>query len=151
MTARLFTIQTPLPAARAAIREHVAAMTPTDRPGVFPAVGPRRARVALLRNCVQPALAPGINAAAIALLTRHGVEVVVAQGECCGALPHHLGKAERAHALAKGQIAGWSREIEGEVALGQVGRRRGRRAGLNAHTAHSRVSRASVVRELPGI
>ena len=37
-------------------------------------------RVALLAGCAQPALKPEINAAAIRLLTRHGVEVVVAEG-----------------------------------------------------------------------
>lgn len=80
----------------------------TDRPGVFPAVGERRMRVALLGGCVQPALAPQINAATVRLLNRHGVEVVIAPGDgCCGALPHHLGKAERARALAKQRISSW--------------------------------------------
>jgi glycolate oxidase iron-sulfur subunit len=87
----------------------------TDQPGVFPSEGPRRLRVALLAGCVQPAIAPEINAAAIALLTRHGVEVVIPEGSgCCGALPHHLGKTERSHALAKADIAAWMREIEGD-------------------------------------
>jgi glycolate oxidase iron-sulfur subunit len=80
----------------------------SDRPGVFPAQGERRARVALLAGCVQPALAPQINAATVRLLTRHGVEVVIAEGDgCCGALPHHLGKTERARALAKQRIEAW--------------------------------------------
>lgn len=35
VTARLFAIQTPLPAAKAEIRQRVAAMTPADRPGDF--------------------------------------------------------------------------------------------------------------------
>jgi glycolate oxidase iron-sulfur subunit len=86
----------------------------TDRPGVFPAQGPRRLRVAILAGCVQPAISPEINAAAIALLNRHGVEVVVAEGGgCCGALPHHLGKTARSHALAKAAITAWIREIDG--------------------------------------
>jgi glycolate oxidase iron-sulfur subunit len=80
---------------------------PSDRPGVFPALGERRARVALLAGCVQPALAPQINAAAVRLLTRHGVEVVVADAGCCGALPLHLGKAEQARAMAKRRITAW--------------------------------------------
>ncbi len=72
-------------------------------------------RVALLSGCVQSAMDPGINAAAIRLLNRHGVEVVVRDGAgCCGALPHHLGKAERAEVLARAQIEAWSAEIEGE-------------------------------------
>src|SRR5215204_3252425 len=47
---------------------------------VFPAVGPRQARVALLSGCGNPVLAPDINEAAIRLLNRHGVEVVLAEG-----------------------------------------------------------------------
>src|ERR1044071_1621279 len=50
--------------------------TPAQRPGVFPAQGERRGRVALLRGCAQSVLDPGINDAAIRLLTRHGIEVV---------------------------------------------------------------------------
>jgi glycolate oxidase iron-sulfur subunit len=86
-----------------------------DLRGVHPAEGPRRMRVALLSGCVQSAMDPGINAAAIRLLNRHGVEVVVREGlGCCGALPHHLGKTERSHALARAQIEAWDAEMEGE-------------------------------------
>jgi glycolate oxidase iron-sulfur subunit len=89
--------------------------SPVDRPQVFPALGPRRKRVALLAGCAQQVLAPEINEATIRLLTRHGVEVVVAAGAgCCGALTHHLGKEAPARAAARRAIAAWSREIEGE-------------------------------------
>lgn len=82
-------------------------------PPVSPALGEKRGRVALLQGCAQSVLDPGINAAAIRLLTRSGVEVVLAEGEgCCGALPHHMGKEERAHALARRNIDVWTREIE---------------------------------------
>ena len=49
---------------------------------IFPvAAGSRKqGRVALLAGCVNDILAPEINAAAIRVLTRHGVEVVLAQG-----------------------------------------------------------------------
>jgi len=78
------------------------------RPGVYPAAGARRMRVALLTGCVQQALAPRINAATIRLLTRHGCEVVIAGGaECCGALPLHMGKEERAKGHARATIAAW--------------------------------------------
>ena len=77
--------------------------------------GARRARVALLAGCAQQVLAPGINAATIRLLTRLGVEVVVAPGSgCCGALTHHLGQHARAMRSARANIAAWSRDIEGE-------------------------------------
>ncbi len=84
-----------------------------ERPAIFPAVGPRRARVALLAGCAQSVLDPRINAAAIRLLNRLGVEVVTARGAgCCGALPHHLGKVRHSHALAKANIDAWTRELE---------------------------------------
>ena len=57
----------------------------------------KQGRVALLAGCVNDVLAPEINAAAIRVLTRHGIEVVVAQGEgCCGSLVHHMGREEEA-------------------------------------------------------
>ena len=70
---------------------------PAERTGkVYPAQGQRRGRVALLSGCVNPVLAPSINEAAIRLLNRHGIEVVVAAGEaCCGSLAHHMGREER--------------------------------------------------------
>ena len=87
----------------------------TDRPGVFPAQGERRGRVAILAGCAQPVLRPEINEAAIRLLNRLGVEVVVAEGAgCCGALTHHMGFEEAAHESAKANIAAWHREIAGE-------------------------------------
>ena len=60
-------------------------------------------------------LDPGINDATIRLLTRMGVEVVVARGAgCCGALTHHMGRHDAAMASARAAIAAWSREAEGE-------------------------------------
>lgn len=91
------------------------APSPVDRPQVFPAEGPRRKRVALLTGCAQQVLGPQINEATIRLLTRHGVEVVVAKGAgCCGALTHHMGKEDSAHEMAKAIIAAWTAELDGE-------------------------------------
>jgi glycolate oxidase iron-sulfur subunit len=84
-------------------------------PGVFPAVGRRRGRVALLSGCVAPVLAPGINDAAVRVLTRHGFDVVQVRDEgCCGALAHHMGRKEEAHAAARRNIDAWIREIDGD-------------------------------------
>ena len=80
---------------------------------VFPATGPRRGRVALLQGCAQQVLAPRINQAAINLLTRHGIEVVLVKDEqCCGALTHHLGRDGDALARARANIAAWLNEAE---------------------------------------
>ncbi|MDE2582065.1 MAG: glycolate oxidase subunit GlcF [Rhodospirillales bacterium] len=84
-------------------------------PGVHPAEGARKGRVALLAGCAQQVLAPGINDATIRLLTRMGVEVVVAEGAgCCGALTHHMGKHDPAIASAEANIAAWGHEIDGD-------------------------------------
>ncbi len=86
----------------------------TETPRVHPAQGPRRARVALLAGCAQQVLAPDINQATIRLLTRLGVEVVVAHGAgCCGALVQHMGRHTEAMAAARANIRAWSREIGG--------------------------------------
>jgi glycolate oxidase iron-sulfur subunit len=99
------------------------ALTPTtlpapgsaEAPRVHPAQGQRRARVALLSGCAQQVLAPQINEATIRLLTRLGVEVVVARGAgCCGALTHHMGRHATAMRNAQANIEAWSREIEGQ-------------------------------------
>jgi glycolate oxidase iron-sulfur subunit len=93
--------------------DHVPAPSNVDRPQVFPAKGERRMRVALLNGCAQTVLDTRINEATVRLLTRHGVEVVVAEGAgCCGALPHHLGKVDASHELARRNIMAWTREID---------------------------------------
>jgi glycolate oxidase iron-sulfur subunit len=82
-------------------------------PQVFPAEGPRRARVLLHAGCVQQILDGEINAATIRVLTRHGCEVVVAKGAgCCGALPLHMGRAREGHALAQQTSAAWSAALD---------------------------------------
>jgi glycolate oxidase iron-sulfur subunit len=82
------------------------------RPAVHPAQGVRRGRVALLAGCAQAVLAPSINEATIRLLTRLGIEVVVAEGvACCGALTHHMGQHEAALGTARAAIAGWNGEM----------------------------------------
>jgi glycolate oxidase iron-sulfur subunit len=87
----------------------------TERPIVHHAVGTRRGRVALLAGCAQQVLAPSINEATIRLLTRMGVEVVVAEGAgCCGALTHHMGQHDAAFAAARANIRAWSREIDAD-------------------------------------
>ena len=78
-------------------------------PGSYPAQGQRKGRVALLMGCVQSVLDPGINAAAIRLLTRLGFEVVVSGAEtCCGSLTHHMGKEADALARARRSVDQWA-------------------------------------------
>jgi len=88
---------------------------PVERTGkVYAAQGARRGRVALLSGCINPVLAPATNEAAIRLLNRNGIEVVVAAGEaCCGSIAHHMGREDQALAQVRNNIDAWMREIEG--------------------------------------
>ncbi|MGH6670409.1 MAG: glycolate oxidase subunit GlcF [Xanthobacteraceae bacterium] len=77
-------------------------------PQTFPAAGKQQGRVILLAGCVNDVLAPDINAATIRLLTRHGIEVVIAQDAgCCGSLVHHMGREGEALAQARANIDAW--------------------------------------------
>jgi len=91
----------------------IPAPSPVDKPQVIPAQGTRVKRVALLNGCAQQVLNTAINESTVRLLTRHGVEVVVAKGAgCCGALTHHMGDTESGHGFAKANILAWTRELE---------------------------------------
>ena len=82
-------------------------------PQVTVAAKSPRLRVGLMKGCVQPVLNPGIDAAAIRLLQRLGVAVVQPDAPaCCGALPHHMGQAGRAEALARQQIDLWCKVLD---------------------------------------
>ncbi len=84
-------------------------------PGTYPAQGPRLGRVALLAGCAQPVLNSAINAAAIRLLTRLGIEVVLPKDEgCCGALVLHMGRDAEANNFARKNVDAWTAEIEGQ-------------------------------------
>ena len=84
-------------------------------PMVYPAEGERRFRVALLAGCVQQVLDADINAATIRLLTRHGCEIIVADGAgCCGTVNHHLGQERAGKALATANMRSWA-GISGDV------------------------------------
>jgi glycolate oxidase iron-sulfur subunit len=84
----------------------------SSRPAVHPAAGPRRGRVAVLTGCAQSVLDPAINEAAVRLLTRFGIEVVVPEGEaCCGSLVHHMGREAAALEAARRNVDAWTRAV----------------------------------------
>jgi len=65
-------------------------------------------RMLVLAGCVQPALAPNINAATARLLDRLGIELFSeAKAGCCGAVRHHLNDAEAAKADMRRNIDAW--------------------------------------------
>ena len=83
------------------------------RPGVVPAEGETRLRVALLTGCVQQVLGPQINDATVRLLTRLGAEVVIPPDMgCCGALTFHMGERQHSRKLMQRTIEVWHRELD---------------------------------------
>jgi len=98
-----------LRAARQIRRVPAAAQLPAHVPASAPAQGKAHRRVLLLPGCVQQALHPEVNRAAIRLLTRHGVDVVVARrAGCCGALDYHLGQVGPARGHAERVLSDWN-------------------------------------------
>src|SRR5947209_11031002 len=66
-------------------------------PEVLPAIGPRRARVALFTGCVADAVYPQTNLATAKVLQHNGCGVVIPRSQgCCGALPYHSGDEKQA-------------------------------------------------------
>jgi glycolate oxidase iron-sulfur subunit len=75
--------------------------------GAWPA--PKHLRkVVIAQGCVQPSLAPNIDAAAARVLDRAGISAVpVDGGGCCGALSYHLSEHDEARTLARRNIDAW--------------------------------------------
>jgi glycolate oxidase iron-sulfur subunit len=88
----------------------------TARSLARPAVRHAR-RVIALAGCVQPAIAPHINAAAARLLDRIGISLVeVARAGCCGAVRFHLNDQRAGLADMRSLIDAWWPMVErGEV------------------------------------
>jgi glycolate oxidase iron-sulfur subunit len=66
----------------------------------------------VLQGCVQPALAPDINAATARVLDRLGIRLLAAQDGCCGAVSHHLSASEEALGFMRRNIDTWWPYVE---------------------------------------
>lgn len=67
----------------------------------------------LLDGCVQPAVSPATNAAAIRLLDRLGIEAIYANGAgCCGAVSYHLQAHEEGLDAMRRNIDAWWSHVE---------------------------------------
>jgi glycolate oxidase iron-sulfur subunit len=64
------------------------------------------------QGCVQPALAPDINAAAARVLDRCGIRLVPAAAGCCGALSYHMAEPDEARAFMRRNIDACWPQIE---------------------------------------
>jgi glycolate oxidase iron-sulfur subunit len=103
-------------AVRWALPQSLARHIPRYRPAGQRAAqtGPRA--VLMLEGCVQPAMAPAINAAAGRVLARFGFMVVPVSGAgCCGALDLHLGAPGPALKAMRRNIDAWWPHVENGV------------------------------------
>jgi glycolate oxidase iron-sulfur subunit len=84
--------------------------------GTWPAPRHRR-KMLVLGGCVQPALAPSINAAAARVLDRAGISLIEAPGAgCCGGIRFHLNFQEEGRDDMRALIDAWWPAVEsGEV------------------------------------
>ncbi|MDD1620015.1 MAG: glycolate oxidase subunit GlcF [Methylococcaceae bacterium] len=70
-------------------------------------------RMLILEGCVQPALAPAINAATARVLDRLGISLIrVPAAGCCGALPHHLEARDAGLEMMRDLIDAWWPALE---------------------------------------
>jgi glycolate oxidase iron-sulfur subunit len=70
-------------------------------------------RMLALDGCVQPSIAPNINAAASRVLDRLGISLLrIPQAQCCGAVDFHLNAQARAQQRMRHLIDAWWPHIE---------------------------------------
>ncbi len=100
-------------AARSFLSAALARKIPARREaGAWPQARHAR-RMIVLAGCVQPSMAPSINAAAARVLDRVGVSLVeVAEAGCCGAVPFHLNYQQDGLAHARANIDAWWPHLE---------------------------------------
>ncbi len=85
---------------------------PRVEPGTWPEARHAR-KMLVLGGCVQPAMAPSINAATARVLDRIGISLVdVKQAGCCGAVAFHLNEQERSKVFVRANIDAWWPHVE---------------------------------------
>ena len=85
---------------------------PYRRVGVWPEARHAR-KMLVLAGCVQPGIAPDINAATARVLDKLGISLMHAPAAgCCGAASHHTSGAEAGLTLARKNIDAWWPYIE---------------------------------------
>ena len=78
-------------------------------PEVLPAIGKRRARVALFTGCVGDAIFRGTHWATARVLQQNGCDVIVPRTQaCCGAIHFHAGSSEPAREFADTNVAAFA-------------------------------------------
>ena len=94
-------------------RKFSASIPAARHAGVWPNARHAR-RVLIPAGCVQPSLAPNIDAATARVLDRAGIAAIAVDdgGGCCGALSYHLSAHDEARELARRNIDAWWPHIE---------------------------------------
>ena len=88
---------------------------PRREAGTWPQARHARRMIALA-GCVQPSMAPSINAAAARVLDALGIALVeIAQAGCCGAVTYHLNAQEEGLDFARRNIDAWWPHVEAGV------------------------------------
>jgi glycolate oxidase iron-sulfur subunit len=92
------------------LRQLVRQLPPLEKklpalPHVLPAIGKRRARVALFTGCVSDVMYRSTNWATARVLQQNGCDVVVPKNQvCCGAIHFHAGSNDPARAFADANV-----------------------------------------------
>ncbi|MDZ7803947.1 glycolate oxidase subunit GlcF [Thiohalophilus sp.] len=93
-------------------------MVPEQRKAGFWPRQERPRKMLIWQGCVQPALAPDINAAAARVLDRFGIELIPTAEGCCGALSQHMAETEEARDFMRKNIdAIWPHIEQGAEAI----------------------------------
>ena len=99
--------------ARPFLPRAVASRIPSVREGGTWPVPRHDRRMIIPIGCVQPSLAPNIDAAAARVLDRVGISPIgVEGGGCCGALSYHLAEHGEARAIARRNVDAWWPHVE---------------------------------------
>jgi glycolate oxidase iron-sulfur subunit len=93
------------------------AKVPERRPAGARPTRTHARKVLLLEGCVQPSMAPNINAATARVLDAAGIQSLRARGQgCCGAVKFHLADAEGGLAQMRANIDAWWPHLESGAA-----------------------------------
>jgi len=87
-------------------------LPPRQQAGLWPKADKAR-KMLVLDGCVQPSMAPDINAATARVLDRLGISLLaIKEAGCCGALSFHLNAQQEGLEFAKANIDAWWPQIE---------------------------------------
>jgi glycolate oxidase iron-sulfur subunit len=109
------------------LRQLVDMLPPLERPlaalpEFLPAIGKRRACVALFSGCVGDAIFRGTNWATARVLQQNGCDVIVPRTQaCCGAIHFHAGSSEPAREFADANLAAFAAQDVDAVIVNVAG------------------------------